>query len=420
MVWPPRGSVVSMLVAVAASGPRATALIGRGERADVDQTKLEFGDKLTPLIITPVGPAPVPVVGTDHRRHLAYELTIFNSGARPATIIQLTARADEPSGAVLTTMTADEIIANSLLVGEFAVPPQPVATIASGSTTVVIMDTVLADGAEVPRRLVHEVRATFGEVRPHQAEYAQQFPHDIAQLGAVTAVDPAVPIKIGAPLTGPHWFAANACGPMNAHRGAVVPVGGRLNPAERYAIDWVRIDPETHPLADEATGLLATFNGDRGANQSYYAWDQPVLAVGAGEIVNVFDGMPEATPQVMMSGIPFDRLGGNHVVLRLADDVYAFYAHLRPGTMRVRVGDHVRPGQELARTGNSGNTSEAHLHFHVMASPFPLDADNLPFVIDQFGYEGQFAADGVTGRAGERRGQLPLVNSVIGFPDRGD
>ncbi|HEY5847590.1 MAG TPA: M23 family metallopeptidase [Microlunatus sp.] len=386
----------------------------------MDQTKFELGDKLTPLIITPVGPDPVPVLGTDHRRHLAYELTIFNSGARPATITRLTVRADEPSGPALTTMTADEIIANSLLVGEFAVPPQPVATIASGSTTVVIMDMVLADDAEAPRRLVHEVRATFGEVRPQQAEYAQQFPHDIVQLGGVVVVDPATPITIGAPLTGPHWFAANACGPMNAHRGAVVPVGGRLNPAERYAIDWVRIDPEARPLADEATGLLATFRGDRDANQSYYAWDQPVLAVGAGEIVTVFDELPDATPQVMMSGIPFDQLGGNHVVLRLADEVYAFYAHLRPGTMRVRVGDQVRPGQELARTGNSGNTSEAHLHFHVMASPFPLDADNLPFVINEFGYEGQFAPDGVTGGAGERRGQLPLVNSVIGFPGRGD
>ena len=59
----------------------------------------------------------------------------------------------------------------------------------------------------------------------------------------------------------------------------------------------MRIDPETHPLADEATGLLATFDGDRDANPSYYAWDQPVLAVGAGEIVTVFDGMPEATPR---------------------------------------------------------------------------------------------------------------------------
>ena len=66
---------------------------------------------------------------------------------------------------------------------------------------------MLADGAEVPRRLVHEVRATFGEVRPQQAEYAQQFPHDIAQLGAVTAVDPVLQCMHAAMSQAPAWCA---------------------------------------------------------------------------------------------------------------------------------------------------------------------------------------------------------------------
>ena len=55
-------------------------------------------------------------------------------------------------------------------------------------------------------------------------------------------------------------------------------------------------------------------------------------------------------------------------MLDLGNGVYAFYAHLKTGSPAVRVGDRVRRGQEIARTGNSGNTSEAHLHFGLYAT----------------------------------------------------
>ncbi|MHC3451535.1 M23 family metallopeptidase [Streptomyces prasinus] len=70
---------------------------------------------------------------------------------------------------------------------------------------------------------------------------------------------------------------------------------------------------------------------------------------------------------------------GNHIVLDLGDGVYAVFAHLRRGSLRVAVGDRVTAGQEIAECGNSGNSSEPHLHFQLMDGPDLLTARGVPF-----------------------------------------
>jgi murein DD-endopeptidase MepM/ murein hydrolase activator NlpD len=60
------------------------------------------------------------------------------------------------------------------------------------------------------------------------------------------------------------------------------------------------------------------------------------------------------------------RVLGNHVVLDLGDGVYAVLAHLRHGSLRVAKGQRVRAGQQVAECGNSGNSTEPHLHFQLM------------------------------------------------------
>ncbi|MFI9466384.1 M23 family metallopeptidase [Streptomyces sp. NPDC052492] len=73
------------------------------------------------------------------------------------------------------------------------------------------------------------------------------------------------------------------------------------------------------------------------------------------------------------------RIIGNHVVLDLGDGVFAAYAHLRRGSLTVREGDRVRAGQVLAQVGNSGNSTEPHLHFQLMDGPDPDTARGIPF-----------------------------------------
>src|SRR5690349_21596951 len=75
----------------------------------------------------------------------------------------------------------------------------------------------------------------------------------------------------------------------------------------------------------------------------------------------------------------------------------------------VQVGDRVTRGRQIARTGNSGNTTASHLHFHLMDSPLPLTATNIPFEIDRFTLDGSITPDALVSQPapGLRTDQLP-------------
>jgi murein DD-endopeptidase MepM/ murein hydrolase activator NlpD len=69
---------------------------------------------------------------------------------------------------------------------------------------------------------------------------------------------------------------------------------------------------------------------------------------------------------------------GNYIVLEHNAGEYSFYAHLMPGSLRVYGGEPVKRGQPLARLGHSGNSTEPHLHFHVIDGPDPLLSAGIP------------------------------------------
>lgn len=84
------------------------------------------------------------------------------------------------------------------------------------------------------------------------------------------------------------------------------------------------------------------------------------------------------------------------------------------------MGDRVTRGRQVAELGNSGNTSEAHLHFHLMDGPLPLAATNLPWVIDRFEYQGEAQPEGLTtAGARPRENELPAMYSTVAFPEAG-
>lgn len=98
----------------------------------------------------------------------------------------------------------------------------------------------------------------------------------------------------------------------------------------------------------------------------------------------VGDGVPENVPLSAERAVANSRetIGGNTVVLRLRDGVYACYAHLQPGSLKVAPGDRVRCGQALGLLGNSGNSDAPHLHFQLSNGPDPLSSEGLPFAFD--------------------------------------
>jgi hypothetical protein len=142
------------------------------------------------------------------------------------------------------------------------------------------------------------------------------------------------------------------------------------SPDQRHAFDLVmRKDGSTH-------------TGDGKENTDYYDWGKTIVSPAAGKIISVENDLLDNKP-----GIETDAAhpAGNHVVLDLGKGEYALLAHLQKGSVRVKMGDIVKPGDVLGLCGNSGNTTEPHLHFHVQDRPKLFEeALGLPVTFSEY------------------------------------
>jgi murein DD-endopeptidase MepM/ murein hydrolase activator NlpD len=104
--------------------------------------------------------------------------------------------------------------------------------------------------------------------------------------------------------------------------------------------------------------------GEGRTNDDYHCYGLGVVAPGAGQVVEARDDLPDNTPGEMNPAVP----PGNHVILDHGNGEYSFLAHLMQGSARVAKGDQVEAGDTLGLCGNSGNSSEPHLHYHLQDS----------------------------------------------------
>ncbi len=234
--------------------------------------------------------------------------------------------------------------------------------------------------------------------------------------GALTALDTKKPIVVAPPLRGPGWVAINGCcAQISAHRGAVLAFDGKAYIAQRFAIDFVQVDSK---------GRL--FSGAVDQLASYPFFGVPVYAAAGRTVVEASDGLPEQVPGAPKN-VTVETLPGNHIVVDLGDGNFALYAHLKTGTVAVKVGDRVKAGEVVGHLGNTGNTSAPHLHFHVMDGPSPLAERGWPYEIEGFQSAGRWQPDdaffdkgepGKIGRnwfPGTHKNELPLENEVVVF-----
>jgi hypothetical protein len=267
---------------------------------------------------------------------------------------------------------------------------------------------------DVPGALAHRMTVSSGSARP-------PLPERVTARVAPTTVSKEDPVVVGPPLRGDGWIAAASCCD-SYHRRALLPIDGRRFLAQRFAIDWIRIDAERRLGA-----------GDASRNESFPQFGEDVLAVADGSIVHVVDGVPDNVPGSFPSDTSITNADGNSVVQDLGGGSFALYAHLQPGSIRVRPGERVRRGQVLGLLGNSGNSDGPHLHFHVMDGPSALASNGLPYAIDAFTLVGEAVSQDdlqtefrspnqpiqvrpVTGAA-KQTGVLPADLAIVRFPD---
>ena len=426
-----RATVLAALVATVAllagcsSAPKAatTAPPPAGSVAGV-----EVPDAFTAITVSPIGNPPLPFLGTDGKYHVVYDLQLTNATQQPASLDAIDVVDGTDPKAVITSFSGTQLVDANCTFGDCnrlrGLPAGYIdsATIPAQESRVLFIDFTLDSRDDVPSALLHRLYVT-GANSPAFGE-----PKAVDYLATPIAISTETVPVISPPLSGEHWIALNGCcEPGFPHRSSVMSVNGKLNNSQRFAIDWKRTNDQGE-----------FYSGDKTSNESYVDYGDDILAVADATVVSILDGMEANAPGVLPASNPelaakltVENVDGNHVVLDLGDGVYAMYAHMISGSLKVKPGDKVKRGQVIGHLGNTGNANASHLHFQLMDGPSLLEADSLPYAFERFDFDGQVApqqiadADdylsgtflqGKLSRSEARTNELPLNLAIIDFP----
>lgn len=138
-------------------------------------------------------------------------------------------------------------------------------------------------------------------------------------------------------------------------------------PVQRYAYDFLQLQEGR------------SFIGNERMVESYYCYGKAILSPADGVVVKVNNRSNDSL--ILGKGRYFNRsnhIAGNYVIVKHAEDQYSLMAHLKKDSILVKVGEKVVRAQTLARCGNSGNSTEPHLHFHLQNGPNLYTSVGLP------------------------------------------
>ncbi len=322
-----------------------------------------------PAITMTVPTASVPVASQDGI-NLAYEIELVQAGNTTPTVEKIEVF-DPATGTVLYTADGELLAA---LYHPAAVPPPSAPELRNGTGKVprprISLWFVVSPGA-VPDRLSH--RLTLNQT-------ATGLPLATV-IGAEVAVrKDLTPVIVGFPMKGTGWLAMETTSPLTHHFSAQITVDGVTRVPQRYAQDWILLDP--------VTGLAAAGNASLARN--YYGFGKEIYAVADGTVMSALDGLPDIEIIYSAPTPTIETLAGNNVIIGIGNKKYTCYAHMVNGSVRVKAGDIVKEGQVIGLMGNSGNSDLPHLHFQVVTdTPSFLGAEGYPHVYRSFNVTGR-------------------------------
>ncbi len=139
-------------------------------------------------------------------------------------------------------------------------------------------------------------------------------------------------------------------------------------PNQKFAFDFLGVDEQGK-----------TGKGQAQVSEDYFAFGREILAPAEGVVTDVINGVRDNIPGSMN---PYSALG-NAVFIQHSEYEVSILAHLKFGSIKVKVGDKVKRGQIIGLCGNSGNSSEPHLHYHLQNTPIIQDGTGIKCYFEQ-------------------------------------
>jgi hypothetical protein len=238
---------------------------------------------------------------------------------------------------------------------------------------------------------VFEVKGQPQNVRVH-VEAKDSSGKDVKAEGSIPISTFQSSVEYDFPLHGT-WY-IGASGTLHSHH--------RWAAMEEFALDILQLAERSKSY--KTTGLTS---------QDYFAFGQDVIAVADGTVVEAVDKYADDDAKLKQENETYDQydqriqseqmqalaqdpytVAGNYIVIKHNDSEYSMYAHLKKGSVKIKKGDVLKRGQVIARVGNTGSSTEPHLHFQLQDGSDPLRSRALPVrfrnaVVEMLGYRGR-------------------------------
>ncbi|MDG3581195.1 M23 family metallopeptidase [Galbibacter pacificus] len=345
-------------------------------------------------------PDTINLIGINGNKIAYYELYLTNFSTDTFTIkeIRITNGRD---GSILLSLQKNSLKNNYIRIGtskkdsDMQLPP--------GNTAVVYID--LDTQKKQPENIAHQI--IFEAIHKNKASQISVHTSPIKCISNNQLV-------LGAPLKGGYWTTVYEPSWERGHRRVIYTLNGKARIPGRYAIDFIKVDKN---------GTYAT--GDENIVANWLGYRADVFAVADGIVSAVGSDFLESPTISDHPRHSADQATGNYISIKIGDSQFAFYEHLRPGSIKVKVGQKIKKGELIASLGFTGQTTGPHLHFHVADTNSPLGAEGIPFVFEKFQFLGAYEDFGKFGKMpwtpihdltqSDRKEERPKPNAVIKF-----
>ncbi len=136
---------------------------------------------------------------------------------------------------------------------------------------------------------------------------------------------------------------------------------------QRYAYDFIIINKKNY-----------SYSKDHKVVSNYLCYDKEVIAPADGIVVEIKNNAKDSYVDGLKAYCDAHDLRGNYIIIDHGQNEFSCTAHIKKGSITVKAGDSVKQGDVIAKVGNSGNTSQPHIHFQLQSGKGFFTSYGLP------------------------------------------